>query len=78
MLCVCFAPNLNVLRSESMAGPGANTNPKIDECLKTLKTKIPAADHAALESRLHALINDPDADDDDVIFILRQEFNPGQ
>lgn len=66
-----------VLRSESMAGPGANTNPKIDEYLKVLKSKIPVADHAALESRLHALINDPDADDDDLISILRQEFDPG-
>jgi hypothetical protein len=59
-----------------MADPDANTNPKIDECLKQLKMKIPLDDHAALESRLHALINDPDADDDDVISILRQEFNP--
>jgi len=32
--------------------------------------------HSALESRLHALINDPDDDDDDdVISILREEFD---
>jgi len=59
-----------MLRSESMAA-------KIEECVAELKSMIPVADHAALESRLHALINDPDADDDDVISILRQEFNPG-
>jgi hypothetical protein len=41
-----------------------------------LKAKIPPADHAALESRMHALINDPDADDNDVIAILREEFDP--
>jgi hypothetical protein len=58
-----------------MAGPGANTNPRIDECMRTLKAKIPVADHSALESRLHALINDPDADDNDIISILQQEFN---
>jgi hypothetical protein len=41
-----------------------------------LKAKVPAADHAALESRMHALMNDPDADDNDVIAILREEFDP--
>ncbi len=66
-----------MLPSESMAAPETNPNPKVDECLQALKSKIPAADHAALESRFHALVNDPDADDDDIISILRQEFNPG-
>ena len=65
-----------MLRSESMADQTANTDPRIAACVEALKTKIPASDHAALESRLQALINDPDADDDDVISILRQEFDP--
>jgi hypothetical protein len=65
-----------MLRSESMAGQEANTDPRINRCVEELKTKIPAADHGALESRLQALINDPDADDDDVIAILRREFDP--
>jgi hypothetical protein len=59
-----------------MADQSANTDPKIDRCLEELKSKIPTADHAALESRLQGLINDPDTDDDDVILILRKEFDP--
>ena len=58
-----------MLRFESMAD-------HINACVDELKTKIPAADHAALESRRQALINDPDVDDDDAIAILRQEFDP--
>lgn len=61
---------------EAMADRNANTDPKIDRCVEELKAKIPAADHAALESRLQGLINDPDTDDDDVIAILRREFDP--
>lgn len=49
---------------------------QIDECVLTLKSKIPAAEHGALDSRLEALINDPSADEEDVIAILRQEFDP--
>jgi hypothetical protein len=60
-----------------MADETANANPDIEACMAALKSKIPAEDHAALESRLHALINDPDADANDVISILRQEFDPG-
>jgi hypothetical protein len=59
-----------------MADEMANTDPKIRKCLEELKKKIPVADHGALESRLQALINDPDTDDDDVIAILREEFDP--
>ena len=59
-----------------MADRGANTDPKIDACLQELKLKVPAADHGALESRLQALINDPDTDDNEVIWILRREFDP--
>ncbi len=55
-----------------------NSNPKIDQCMEELKARIPPEDHAALESRMHALINDPDADDDDIVSILRQEFDPEQ
>ena len=60
-----------------MADDTANANPEIEACIAALKLKIPAEDHAALESRLHALINDPDADANDVVMILRQEFDPG-
>ncbi len=59
-----------------MADQTANTDPKITRCVNELKSKIPAADHAALESRLQALINDPETDGDDVISILRTEFAP--
>jgi len=59
-----------------MADQNANTDPKIARCVEELKSKIPPADHGALDSRLQALINDPDTDDDDVISILRKEFNP--
>ena len=33
-------------------------------------------EHGALESRLEELLNDPTADEDDVVSILRQEFDP--
>jgi hypothetical protein len=59
-----------------MPSENANTHSSIDQCLVELRAKIPAADHAALESRMHALMNDPDADDNDVIAILRDEFDP--
>ena len=65
-----------MVRSESMADQNANSDPRIAECLAELRAKVPLADHAALESRLQALINDPDTDDNDVISILRQEFDP--
>jgi hypothetical protein len=59
-----------------MADQHANTDPKILHCVEELKSKIPPADHGALDSRLQALLNDPDTDDYDVISILRQEFDP--
>ena len=65
-----------MLPSESMADQNANTDPKIIECVEELKSRIPPADHGALDSRLQALINDPDTDDNDVISILREEFDP--
>lgn len=60
-----------------MADESANTDPKIQQCFEELKRKIPAAEHGSLESRLQALMNDPETDDDDVVEILRDEFDPG-
>ena len=51
---------------------------QIDDCVAILKTKIPAEEHGALESRLDELLNDPSADTDDVISILQQEFGVGK
>ena len=48
------------------------------ECMFELKARIPPVDHAALESRLQALLNDPDTDNDDIIGILRREFDPAR
>jgi hypothetical protein len=59
-----------------MTSENANTHPAIEQCMVELKAIIPPQDHPALESRMHALLNDPDADDNDVIAILRQEFDP--
>jgi hypothetical protein len=46
------------------------------EVFTALKSKIPATEHGALESRLEELLNDSSADPDDVISILRKEFDP--
>ena len=51
---------------------------QIDECVAILKSTIPAVEYGALDSRMEELINDPSADADDVISILRQEFDPEQ
>jgi hypothetical protein len=51
---------------------------QIDDCVATLKSKIPPMEHGALESRLDELLNDPSADTDDVISILLQEFDPDE
>ena len=59
-----------------MADEHANTDSAISEVVRILKLKILPEDHAALDSRLEALINDPSTDDDDVISILRDEFDP--
>lgn len=48
----------------------------IDEFVARLKSRIPVAEHGALDSRLEGLLNDPSADEDDVISILGQEFDP--
>ena len=59
-----------------MADEYANTDSAIMEAVRILKSKIPPADHAALNSRVQALMNDPSTDDADVISILRDEFDP--
>jgi hypothetical protein len=61
-----------------MADERANTDPAIIECVAKLKAKIPLSDHAALDSRVQALINDPSSDDGDVVSILQGEFDPEQ
>jgi hypothetical protein len=60
-----------------MADEHANTDLEISECIRILKSKIPPSDHGALDSRAQELMNDPSTDDDDVISILRREFDPG-
>ena len=51
---------------------------KIDEYVTTLKSRIPRMEHGALDSRLEELLNDSSADENDVISILAQEFDPQQ
>ncbi len=51
---------------------------QIDECVVKLKSKVPPAEHGAIDSRVEELVNDPSADADDVISILIQEFDPEQ
>ena len=59
-----------------MAEEHPDARSQIDECVARLKAKIPAVEHGALDSRMEELINDPSADADDVISILREEFDP--
>ncbi len=61
-----------------MADEHANTDSAITDAVLILKSKIPPADHAALDSRVQDLINDPETDDGDVISILRAEFDPDE
>lgn len=49
---------------------------RIDEYVAELKAAIPAQEHGAVDSRLEELLNDANADADDVMEILRDEFNP--
>jgi hypothetical protein len=49
---------------------------KIDQYVADLKSKVPAMEHGALESRLEELLNDSSADEDDVILTLGEEFDP--
>ena len=48
---------------------------ELDEYIARLKSKIPPAEHGALESRLEQLLNDPSADENDVLTTIRQEFD---
>jgi hypothetical protein len=48
----------------------------IEEYVAKLKSRISPAEHGALDSRLDELLNDSSADPDDVILILREEFDP--
>ena len=65
-----------MLHFPQMADEHANTDSAINEVVRILKLKIPPEDHAALDSRVQELMNDPSTDDDDVISILRDEFDP--
>ena len=49
---------------------------QVDECVAMLKTKIPQAEHGALESRVEELLNDSTTDADDVVLVLLREFDP--
>jgi len=51
-------------------------NLSIAEYVATLKSKVPLMEHGALESRLEALLNDSSATEEEVIAILRAEFDP--
>jgi hypothetical protein len=52
-------------------------NEELPEYVEKLKLRIPQMEHGALDSRLEELLNDSNADEDDVIAILHQEFDPG-
>ena len=65
-----------MLHFSTVADEQANSDSAITECVRILKLKIPASDHSSLDSRVQELMNDPEADDMDVITILRSEFDP--
>ena len=48
----------------------------IDEYIAQLKLKIPPMEHGALDSRVDALLNDASMDEEEMISILQQEFDP--
>src|SRR4051812_31900521 len=56
-----------------MADEHANTDSAILDTVRILKSKIPPADHAALDSRVQELMADPTTMTPD---FLRQEFDP--
>jgi len=59
-----------------VADESANTDPELLAAISELKRTIPPEDHWALDTRAQELINDPDADNDDVVEVLRREFGP--
>jgi len=67
-----------MLSFSTMTDEHADADESIAEAVRILKLKIPPADHGALDSRLQVLMNDPEADDSDVIAILLSEFDPEQ
>jgi len=54
--------------------PGARSI--IDEYVAKLKSVVPQFEHGTLDSRLEVLLNDSSIDENDVISILGQEFDP--
>ena len=50
---------------------------QVDAWVAKLKSKIPSMEHGALDSRAEELLNDANASADEVILILREEFDPG-
>jgi hypothetical protein len=59
-----------------MADEHPDAQSQIDEYVARLKSIIPPPEHGALDSRLDELLNDPSASEDEVILILRHEFDP--
>ena len=51
-------------------------NSLIEAYVMDLKSKVPQMEHGAVESRLEALLNDSSATEEEVIAILREEFDP--
>ncbi len=62
--------------SSGMAEESGNEQSTLDKYVASLKAKIPAMEHGALDSRLEELLNDSSADENDVISILHQEYDP--
>jgi len=48
----------------------------VDAYIRHLKSKIPPEEHAALDSRVQDLLDDANADAQDVVEALRREFEP--
>jgi hypothetical protein len=59
-----------------MTEESSKARARMDERVAELKSTIPELEHGALDSRLEELLNDSSADPDDVILILRREFDP--
>lgn len=59
-----------------MAEDRSDAQWQIDECVAKLKSKVPAGEHGSLDSRMEELLDDASAHADDVISILREEFDP--
>ena len=62
--------------SSSMTEEGSDGRARIEEYVAQLKSTIPPMEHGALDSRVEELLNDSSADPDDVLLILREEFDP--